>query len=601
MPAQVEIYAEGKGDADLAYKFLFIAKGGGSANKSFLFQATPSILSRDRLLAFLKDKVLTLGTAACPPYHLAIVIGGTSAEMTMKTVKLASCKYYDTLPEHGSEDGHAFRDREMEAEIQKMTQSLGVGAQFGGKYFCHDVRVIRLPRHGASLPIGLGVSCSADRQALGKITRDGVFLEELEHNPARYLPDIDASKLGGEVVKIDLNRPMQDILAQLSKYPIKTRLSLTGPMIVARDAAHAKLRERLERGEPLPDYFKDHPVVLCRPGENAGGLRLRRIRADHRGPHGFVRCRFPGRRRLDGDAGERQPRRDRARGLQEKRRLLSRLDRRRGGEPRRALHQESRDGGVCRARHGSDLAHRGGRLPGLHRHRRQGQRLLQGIEFGVIKNPPPCAGGETKEVKMQQTAPIRGPLVWRDMDQKTLDDAYNQAAYAPNMDVILGRIATSSEVARKTLGEPQRVAYGPSEHERLDIYRATSASGGKGASAPVNVFVHGGAWLRSSAAQTAFIAEAIVGAGAHAVLIDFINVDQSNGDLMPLAEQVSRAIAWAWSNAESFGGDRNRFFVSAHSSGAHLASCALSRGWRANNLRAGFLQRRAPGQRHVRS
>jgi fumarate hydratase class I len=271
MPAQVEIYAEGKGDADLAYKFLFIAKGGGSANKSFLFQATPSILSRERLLAFLKEKVLTLGTAACPPYHLAIVIGGTSAEMTMKTVKLASCRYYDTLPEQGSEDGHAFRDREMEAEIQKMTQSLGVGAQFGGKYFCHDVRVIRLPRHGASLPIGLGVSCSADRQALGKITRDGVFLEELEHNPARYLPDIDASKLGGEVVKIDLNKPMHDILAQLSKYPIKTRLSLTGPMIVARDAAHAKLRERLERGEPLPDYFKDHPVYYAGPAKTPEG------------------------------------------------------------------------------------------------------------------------------------------------------------------------------------------------------------------------------------------------------------------------------------------------------------------------------------------
>src|ERR1700730_14560903 len=201
MPAQVELYAEGAGDADAAYKFLCIAKGGGSANKAFLFQATPSILSRERLLAFLKEKVLTLGTVLLTPYHLAIVIGGTSAEMTMKTVKLASCKYYDTLPDHGSEDGHAFRDKEMEQEIQKMTQSLGVGAQFGGKYFCHDVRVIRLPRHGASLPIGLGVSCSADRQALGKITKDGVFLEELEHNPAKYLPDVDASKLGA-VVKI---------------------------------------------------------------------------------------------------------------------------------------------------------------------------------------------------------------------------------------------------------------------------------------------------------------------------------------------------------------------------------------------------------------
>ena len=271
MPAQVELYAESGGSADSEYKFLFIAKGGGSANKAFLFQATPSILTRDRLLAFLKEKVLTLGTAACPPYHLAIVIGGTSAELTMKTVKLASCKYYDALPERGSEDGHAFRDREMEREIQKMTQSLGVGAQFGGKYFCHDVRVIRLPRHGASLPIGLGVSCSADRQALGKITKDGVFLEELEHNPAKYLPDVDAAALGGAVVKIDLTRPMQEILAQLSKHPIKTRLSLTGPMIVARDLAHAKLRERLERGEGLPDYFKNHPVYYAGPAKTPAG------------------------------------------------------------------------------------------------------------------------------------------------------------------------------------------------------------------------------------------------------------------------------------------------------------------------------------------
>jgi fumarate hydratase class I len=271
MPAQVEIYAESGGSADHEYKFLFIAKGGGSANKAFLFQATPSILTRDRLLAFLKEKVLTLGTAACPPYHLAIVIGGTSAELTMKTVKLASCKYYDALPERGSEDGHAFRDREMEREIQKMTQSLGVGAQFGGKYFCHDVRVIRLPRHGASLPIGLGVSCSADRQALGKITKDGVFLEELEHNPAKYLPDVDAAALGGQVVKIDLTRPMKEILAQLAKHPIKTRLSLTGPMIVARDLAHAKLRERLERGEGLPDYFKNHPVYYAGPAKTPEG------------------------------------------------------------------------------------------------------------------------------------------------------------------------------------------------------------------------------------------------------------------------------------------------------------------------------------------
>jgi fumarate hydratase, class I len=267
MPAQVEIYADGED----AYKFLFVAKGGGSANKSFLFQATPSILTHDRMLAFLKEKVLTLGTAACPPYHLAIVIGGTSAELTMKTVKLASCRYYDELPTSGSEDGHAFRDLAMEREIHKLTQSLGVGAQFGGKYFCHDVRVIRLPRHGASLPIGLGVSCSADRQALGKITRDGVFLEELEHNPAKYLPEVDTTKLGGDVVQVDLNRPMKDILATLTKYSIKTRLSLTGPMIVARDLAHAKLRERLEKGQGLPDYFKNHPVYYAGPAKTPQG------------------------------------------------------------------------------------------------------------------------------------------------------------------------------------------------------------------------------------------------------------------------------------------------------------------------------------------
>ena len=271
MPAQVEIYAEGQGENDEAYKLLFIAKGGGSANKSFLFQATPSILTHDRMMAFLREKVLTLGTAACPPYHLAIVIGGTSAELTMKTVKLASCRYLDELPAQGSEDGHAFRDLAMEQEVHKLTQSLGVGAQFGGKYFCHDVRVIRLPRHGASLPIGLGVSCSADRQALGKITREGVFLEELEHNPAQYLPDVDASRLGGEVVHIDLKKPRKEILAQLTKHPIKTRLSLSGPMIVARDLAHEKLRERLERGQGLPEYFKSHPVYYAGPAKTPHG------------------------------------------------------------------------------------------------------------------------------------------------------------------------------------------------------------------------------------------------------------------------------------------------------------------------------------------
>jgi len=267
LPAQIEIAAEGED----SYKFLFLAKGGGSANKSFLYQATPSILTHDRMIAFLKEKILTLGTAACPPYHLAIVIGGTSAESTMKTVKLASARYLDSLPTTGGADGHAFRDLAMEAEIHKLTQQLGVGAQFGGKYFCHDVRVIRLPRHGASLPIGLGVSCSADRQALGKITRDGVFLEELEHDPARFLPAVDEASLGGAVVKIDLNRPMRDILAELTRHPIRTRLALSGTMIVARDLAHAKIRERLDRGEPMPDYLKNHPVYYAGPAKTPAG------------------------------------------------------------------------------------------------------------------------------------------------------------------------------------------------------------------------------------------------------------------------------------------------------------------------------------------
>ena len=267
LPAQIDLYEEGTD----AYKFLFMAKGGGSANKTFLYQGTPSLLTHDRLVDFLKEKILTLGTAACPPYHLAIVIGATSAEMTLKTVKLASARYLDNLPTEGSESGHAFRDLEMEAEIHKLTQQLGVGAQFGGKYFCHDVRVIRLPRHGASLPIGLGVSCSADRQALGKITRDGIYLEQLETDPSKYMPDIDEAKLSESVVRIDLDRPMADILAELSNHPVKTRLSLTGTIIVARDLAHAKIRERLEAGQGMPDYLKNHPVYYAGPAKTPTG------------------------------------------------------------------------------------------------------------------------------------------------------------------------------------------------------------------------------------------------------------------------------------------------------------------------------------------
>jgi len=267
LPAQIEIYAEGED----AYKFLFIAKGGGSANKSFLFQATPSVLTPDRLVPFLEEKIRNIGTAACPPYHLAVVIGGTSAELTLKTIKLASTRYLDGLPTAGSEAGHAFRDLEMEAAVHELSRNMGIGAQFGGKYFCHDVRVVRLPRHGASLPIGIGVSCSADRQALGKVTREGVFLEQLETNPARYLPEISDEILGGEVVEIDLRRPMPEILAELSRHPIKTRLSLSGPVIVARDLAHSRLRARLERGEALPDYFRDHPVYYAGPAKTPEG------------------------------------------------------------------------------------------------------------------------------------------------------------------------------------------------------------------------------------------------------------------------------------------------------------------------------------------
>ena len=267
LPAQIDIYAE-PGEQ---YKFLFIAKGGGSANKSFLYQQSKAVLNPKSLLKFIDEKIRTLGTSACPPYHLAIVIGGTSAEMNLKTVKLASCRYLDTLPTSGNKHGQAYRDRDFEAEVLELTRGLGVGAQFGGKYFCHDVRVIRLPRHGASLPIGIGVSCSADRQILGKITADGVFVEALETNPARFLPEIEAENLGGEVVAIDLSRPMDEIRRTLSRYPVKTRLSLTGPLIVARDIAHAKLKERLDRGEGLPQQVKDHPIYYAGPAKTPEG------------------------------------------------------------------------------------------------------------------------------------------------------------------------------------------------------------------------------------------------------------------------------------------------------------------------------------------
>jgi fumarate hydratase class I len=268
LPAQIDIYASSGEE----YHFLFIAKGGGSANKTFLFQETKALLNPSSLRRFVAEKIRAIGTSACPPYHLALVVGGTSAEMTLKTVKLASCHTLDDLPASGNELGRAFRDRELEAEIFQLCVELGIGAQFGGKYFAHDVRVIRLPRHGASCPVGLGVSCSAHRQILGKITRQGVFLEQLETNPARFLPElVDEEDAAREVVRVDLRRPMQEILQQLSQYPVATRLSLSGPMIVARDIAHAKLKERLDAGEDLPAYFKDHMIYYAGPAKRPEG------------------------------------------------------------------------------------------------------------------------------------------------------------------------------------------------------------------------------------------------------------------------------------------------------------------------------------------
>jgi fumarate hydratase, class I len=287
LPAQIELYADTAPGHETTYKFLFMAKGGGSANKSYLFQETKAILNPDAMLRFLDEKLRGLGTAACPPYHLAIVIGGTSAEFALKTAKYASTKYLDQLPKSGDPaTGHGFRDTELEEKVLELTRQFGIGAQFGGKYFCHDVRVVRLPRHGASLPVAIAVSCSADRQVLGKITPEGVFIEQLETDPARFLPDqthtglgdeqadaVGASSTGqGAVVSIDLNRPMAEILEELTKHPVKTRLSLSGPLVVARDIAHAKIKERLDAGEEMPAYLRDHPVYYAGPAKTPAGM-----------------------------------------------------------------------------------------------------------------------------------------------------------------------------------------------------------------------------------------------------------------------------------------------------------------------------------------
>ena len=267
LPAQIELYATG-GDE---YKFLFMAKGGGSANKSYLYQETKAVLNPARMASFLEEKIRSLGTAACPPYHLAIVVGGTSAEYALKTAKYASAKYLDALPTSGSMDAHGFRDLELEQQVLEITRAAGIGAQFGGKYFCHDVRVVRLPRHGASCPVAIAVSCSADRQAKAKINGNGVFLEQLETDPAQYLPETDETDLDGDVVRIDLSRPMAEIRAELSRYPIRTRVALTGPMVVARDIAHAKINELLDKGEPMPGYLRDHAVYYAGPAKTPEG------------------------------------------------------------------------------------------------------------------------------------------------------------------------------------------------------------------------------------------------------------------------------------------------------------------------------------------
>ncbi|MFZ1409846.1 MAG: fumarate hydratase [Micropruina sp.] len=282
-PAQIELYADTAPGHETTYKFLFMAKGGGSANKSYLYQETKAILNPDSMMRFLDEKLRSLGTAACPPYHLAIVIGGTSAEFALKTAKYASTKYLDTLPTQGSMSAHGFRDLELEARVLELTQQFGIGAQFGGKYFCHDVRVVRLPRHGASLPVAISVSCSADRQCLAKITPEGVFIEQLETEPARFLPEVLPAELDAEtdgitgtgkgaVVKIDLTQPMDVIRAELTKHPVKTRLSLHGTLVVARDIAHAKIKERLDRGEEMPQYLRDHPVYYAGPAKTPVGM-----------------------------------------------------------------------------------------------------------------------------------------------------------------------------------------------------------------------------------------------------------------------------------------------------------------------------------------
>ena len=373
LPVQFDIAAApGDSHAD-EMSLMFIAKGGGSANKTFLFQETRAILTPGKLLAYLDTRIRTLGTSACPPYHLAVVIGGTSAELCLKAAKLASTKYLDTLPTEGSPAGHAFRDTALETQILELTRRNGIGAQFGGKYFCHDVRVVRLPRHGASLPVAIAVSCSADRQILAKITPEGVFLEQLETDPARFLPETAEDKLGGDVVRIDLNQPMDTIRRTLSAHPVKTRVMLNGTIVVARDIAHAKLKERLDRGEGLPQYLKDHPVYYAGPAKTPDGMptgsfgpttagRMDSYVADFQRAGGSLVMLAKG---------------NRSHAVRDACKAYGGFYLGSVGGPAARLAQDCirkvENPRIPRARHGSRLAHRGRRLPRLHRHRRQGQ------------------------------------------------------------------------------------------------------------------------------------------------------------------------------------------------------------------------------------
>ena len=364
LPAQIDIYG---GKPGMEYEFLFITKGGGSANKTFLYQQTKALLNEESLTKFIQQHIFDLGTSACPPYHLAICIGGTSAEMCLSTVKKASAGYLDELPTSGNEGGRCFRDLEWEEKVLKICRESGVGAQFGGKYLVHDVRVIRAPRHAASCPVAIGVSCSADRNIKAKITPEGIFLEELEKNPARFLPTEAPSM--SPAVDIDLDEGMDKVRAILTKYPIKTRLNLRGTLIVARDIAHARIKQMLDEGKPMPEYFKKHPVYYAGPAKTPQGMASGSFGPTTAGPHGPLRRPVPVAGRFAGDGGQGQPLAAGDRRLPQTRRFLPRFDRRPGSDPGEELHQVGRGRGLPRTGHGGRAQDLCRELPGVH-HRR---------------------------------------------------------------------------------------------------------------------------------------------------------------------------------------------------------------------------------------